>query len=1242
MKKKLLLSAVLFFVAIFTLTNKAQAEITTPLYTVDYKSQVLFGDSITVGDYLGLENYFTEYVGGYLRMTFTLSHASGFYASYPTLLYIRSGDPSLQSTSGLYTGLIQKITDNQFNPTNFYFVDIQFSSSGYREVVTTGPSHTPFSDDTVAVDNMDGNTFIALANQYPLSNPRSANSMSFQPMRLVSVAPSKIISFNISTSTNTASIHAYISSDDVGASINFNISTGTQIYSTSISATTTGDFYYSWIYPDPTSGSATEFNDYIFYSNIEKSGTVIQSASIAINLPTAGYPNYANLVSDTSERISSFIKLIQTLGTNLSGTLTRIDVQTSNPGFDYYGSAPILTLYECDNDNYGSALFDAIGCNVLFSGTSMSMSQFATSTQSFYVDSVVLNPTKYYFFRTYGNNPFNALPYYYGSKADTVDGSCFVQNVIDIYPCATISDLYFNLHGISKLSEPPAAGFSNVLFLPGVEASRLYVPNATRGSLENKLWEPLGDSDVKQLYMNPDGKSIETDVYTRDVVGEAYGLLNIYKSFLDKLEEMKTVDKSIADYSAVPYDWRLSLEDILASGAKDGNGNVSYLKATSSPYIIQELRRLTRSSKSGKVTIIAHSNGGLLTKALLKHLEDSGDPLLSKIDKVILVAVPQLGTPQAIVAALHGMDQGIPSFRPFLLTEPVARGLAQNAPMTYNLLPDEKYFGSVSTPVVNFDASLTDWVLRYGNSINSVSSLNNFLTDTYGRVAATSTNVKAPGTLNSLLLSRAQNMHAKLDNWNLPVGIKIIEIAGWGIPTTVSGVNYTSEHGSITPNPVWTIDGDGTVVTLSALFVNGTNVERYWMDLRKYNKEHPISTLLGLFGLDHKNITEVTELDNFISDIIASSTKSLDAYKYLSTSVPTADVNDNRLIYTLHSPLTLDLYDNQGNHTGISTTTGQIEEQISGTYFVKFGDTKYIFTGADIESHIIMKGYANGTFTFNINQLQGDNLMASTTFKDIPTTANTKVNLDISGDISTVSAMKVDENGDGVTDINLKPKLNGTVTMPTPLTVTAQNKSVILGDAILPLTYTLSGFINGDTATTSDVIGSPDCSTIATTTSPVGSYPITCSLGTLSSDNYNFVTFTPAKLSITYRFDGFLKPINNIEHDTAHHTSHNLNIFKTGSTIPVKFQLKKSDSTLIQSTTSPIWIIPQKGNQINALVDESVYSDTTTGGTVYKWDALNQQYIYNWNTKGLSAGYWYRIGVQLDDGKTYFVTIGLK
>jgi hypothetical protein len=105
-------------------------------------------------------------------------------------------------------------------------------------------------------------------------------------------------------------------------------------------------------------------------------------------------------------------------------------------------------------------------------------------------------------------------------------------------------------------------------------------------------------------------------------------------------------------------------------------------------------------------------------------------------------------------------------------------------------------------------------------------------------------------------------------------------------------------------------------------------------------------------------------------------------------------------------------------------------------------------------------------------------------------------------------------------------------------------------------------------------------------------------------------------------------------------TSTSTSIFKGGSTIPAKFQLKRADGTVVQTTTAPQWLAPAKGSATSASVDESVYSELATSGSTYTW--TGSQYQYNWSTKGVSAGFYYRIGVKLDDGQIYYVNIGLR
>lgn len=83
-----------------------------------------------------------------------------------------------------------------------------------------------------------------------------------------------------------------------------------------------------------------------------------------------------------------------------------------------------------------------------------------------------------------------------------------------------------------------------------------------------------------------------------------------------------------------------------------------------------------------------------------------------------------------------------------------------------------------------------------------------------------------------------------------------------------------------------------------------------------------------------------------------------------------------------------------------------------------------------------------------------------------------------------------------------------------PLTVTAANATTASGQAFPTFTTTLSGFVNGETQASVGVTGSAACTTTATTSSPAGTYPITCTAGTLAAANYSF-TFVAGTLTVT-------------------------------------------------------------------------------------------------------------------------------
>lgn len=586
--------------------------------------------------------------------------------------------------------------------------------------------------------------------------------------------------------------------------------------------------------------------------------------------------------------------------------------------------------------------------------------------------------------------------------------------------------------------------FSNVLFLPGIESSRLYAkddPNCLLVNCENQLWEPNRNDDVRALFLNTDGKSTNAfNIYTKesDIIDELNVTgSNIYKSFIDTMNKLKDVDHLINDWKATPYDWRLSYDDIVNNGTVTG-GTISYNQSSSSPYILTQLRRLAENSRTGKVTLVAHSNGGLVAKKLMEMLGDTETARL--IDKVILVAVPQVGTPMSIPAMLHGFDQD--HVAGLVTSKKTARGLAEYMPGAYQLLPSEKYFATVTTPVVTFDATkLPDWAATYGENISSFETLQSFLTDTMGRVSADNSDIETPIALHTNLLDQSNGVHQSLDNWQAPDDVEVIEIAGWGVPATVDGAHYdtekkyTCDKGSglcstgadvMRATPRFTVDGDGTVVTPSALWMNNNDgAIRYWINLKSYNTDNPFETGLGFFSIEHSKIFEVPQLNTFIADKLTQITKPLSDYSYLSTEAPVS--TSKRLEYALHSPLTLDLYDNDGHHTGISPTTGQIEEQIPGTYYRQFGEVKYIFSDELIPTHLTLDGYDTGRFTLEVKELQGDTTLGQMTFQDMPTTDKTGVTLDIPTDLSSVSPLRIDQDGDGTDDLVIAPRVGDLV-----------------------------------------------------------------------------------------------------------------------------------------------------------------------------------------------------------------------
>ena len=184
--------------------------------------------------------------------------------------------------------------------------------------------------------------------------------------------------------------------------------------------------------------------------------------------------------------------------------------------------------------------------------------------------------------------------------------------------------------------------------------------------------------------------------------------------------------------------------------------------------------------------------------------------------------------------------------------------------------------------------------------------------------------------------------------------------------------------------------------------------------------------------------------------------------------------------------------------------------------------------------------------------------------------------------------------------------------------------------------YTL-GEAAGLTCTATDATSGLDtngCKVTTTggTANGVGSFTYTAT-ATDKAGNKSEVTGT---YKVVYKWSGFLQPIN----DTAHQVGASTSIFKAVSTVPAKFQLRDVNDKVVQASSLPEWVAPAKSTATMAAVDEPVFTEAATGGGTYRWST--DQYIYNWGTAKNQAGSYWRIGVKLDDGQTYYTNIGLR
>jgi phospholipase A1 len=302
-----------------------------------------------------------------------------------------------------------------------------------------------------------------------------------------------------------------------------------------------------------------------------------------------------------------------------------------------------------------------------------------------------------------------------------------------------------------------------VVFIPGIMGTRLALKKPD-GSVD-EVWPPT-PLETKFGYKRIDDL-MKPAVYPTTLISSVL-CFQFYSTITDLLGDLGFTEGGATKKLVLfPYDWRQDLfktVEVLAA-------KLDAIKA----------------EKATKISIVAHSMGGLITRLLLESGQYNSRKWFGKIDQFVALAVPHLGAPLALARVL-GLDPtlGVSGADFIKFSSSTAY------PSGYQLLPPR--------------AEICCWDQASAN----LAGLDIYDPATAKRLGLSSANLK-----------RAAAVHDVLNTGAPPKGVRYFYFAGTG-HRTVSRVNVFAEGAgpidhersekTLTPD-----GGDGTVPLYSAL-----------------------------------------------------------------------------------------------------------------------------------------------------------------------------------------------------------------------------------------------------------------------------------------------------------------------------------------------------------------------------------------------------------------------------------------
>lgn len=539
----------------------------------------------------------------------------------------------------------------------------------------------------------------------------------------------------------------------------------------------------------------------------------------------------------------------------------------------------------------------------------------------------------------------DAVKYVYGSQ--TNNNGCLIWN-------SSKDDLYFSL---TNNAPPPKEA---VIFIPGIGGSELKANQDIVWSQDNghggnysyaykkdeKIWvnqdqaAKFGNDDYFDvLRLKPDGQSSEADIsLTGNLTSFGYGEVEPFFQ--------ETGYEKGKNFFVYTYDWRKDVRN-----TKDSLDSL--------------IETAKQKSGQNRVNIVAHSMGGLVARY---YISDSAKA--AKVNKLIELGVPHLGAVGSIKSIMYGASLKSKIFGLFPVGIPASevKDTSQSYTGIFELMPSSSYFDFYDNSnnekpypfldIRDIDDNKITGALGYGATKNLFNILN----------------------YNMNVFNLSEQFHGDADKvLNQTNGVKTHLIVGSSQPTLgqIKETWWITWPANIIPKTEEIfINGDDTVPLYSASLKNDS------LDLsggaKIYYIEQKHADLVSKNGAAMQTVKAILAEENLPVDV-KSEKIVLEGYQI--------SLDDGEL----------ELYDENGNHTGIKNNGEEIETNIDNTYYSTNGKSKNAFIKKKAKKVTVKTTRINKissdpkTTNLKISQYINDKISKIVTYKDIAVDKASKV-----------------------------------------------------------------------------------------------------------------------------------------------------------------------------------------------------------------------------------------------------------